>query len=72
MSADNPRPFMSAAGELYLWETITLLVEQKGAADVEKVAKAVVKLAREKIARDAMRRTKAQLPSNVIRFPGGG
>ncbi len=62
MSAGKPYPFITPAGELYLWETMKLLVHQKGADDVEAAAAAAVKMARE----DARR----SLPPNVILFPG--
>ena len=67
----KPYPYITPAGELFLWETMKLLVQQKGATMVEKVARLAVKMARKDSVRTtAVRQPKAQLPSNVIPFPG--
>jgi len=70
MSADKPRPFMNAAGELFLWETMKLLVQQKGPDDVETAARAMVRIARADCARATTLKLRSSLPSNVIPFPG--
>jgi hypothetical protein len=72
MSAGKPYPFITPAGEMFLWETMKLLVQQKGAAEVEKVARLAVKMAREDFVRTTVRQLRARRPSNVIPFPGRG
>jgi hypothetical protein len=72
MSAGKAYPFMDAAtGAPRLWPTMKLLVEKlmverHGAIEVEAIAGAAVRLARERGERHRSRR----LPPNVIPFPG--